>query len=180
LYSSKLVKISRPEFIVLYNGKQEMPDQMTMRLSDAFKGDSDQISLELEVTVYNINQGRNPQMMNRSRSLADYAAVVAKIREYQAMGQSRDEAIANTVLFCVEHGIMKDFMEKYGSEVYNMLNAEITLEDVLAIRYEEGHEDGMEKGMEKGARRLAELIQKGYSVDDALKLISSEKETRNQ
>jgi flagellar biosynthesis/type III secretory pathway protein FliH len=66
-------------------------------------------------------------------------------------------------------------MEKYGSEVYNMLNAEITLEDVLAIRYEEGHEDGMEKGMEIGARRLAELIQEGYSVDDALKLISSDK-----
>jgi hypothetical protein len=74
-------------------------------LSDAFKDTGDQISLELEAAVYNINQGRNPQIMTRSRSLSDYAAVIAKIREYQANGQSQEEAIMQAVLYCKEHGI---------------------------------------------------------------------------
>jgi type II secretory pathway component PulF len=66
---------------------------------------------------------------------------------------------------------MKDFMEKYGSEVLNMLNVEFNLEDALAVRYEEGREEGREKGI----RKLAELIQKGYPLNDALELISREK-----
>jgi type II secretory pathway component PulF len=67
----------------------------------------------------------------------------------------------------------------------------LNLEDALAVRFEEGREEGMEegmekgmekgmeegmeKGMEKGVRELADLIQKGYSLNDALKLISKEK-----
>jgi hypothetical protein len=176
LYKIRRVDIPRPEFIVLYNGKQEMPDQVKLRLSDAYKGNvSGQISLELEVAVYNINQGRNPQIMSRSRSLSDYAAVIAKIREYQAMYQSLDEAIRNAVLYCVKHGIMKEFLENYGSEVLNMLNVEFNLEDALAVRFEEGREEGREEGV----RELADLIQKGYALNDALKLIPREK-TRDQ
>jgi nucleoside-diphosphate-sugar epimerase len=158
LYKRKLVKIPRPEFITLYNGKDDMPDKIVLRLSDAFKNIDEQISLELEVAIYNINQGRNTQIMNRSRSLADYAAVIAKIREYQANGQSREEAIMKAVLYCREHGIMEDFLQKHGSEVLNMLNVEFKLEDALAVRFEEGLEEGIEKGLEKG---LKEGVEKG-------------------
>jgi hypothetical protein len=152
LYKRKLAEIPRPEFITLYNGKDDMPDRIVLRLSDAFKGVGGQISLELKVVVYNINQGRNGQMMGRSRSLADYAAIIAKIREYQARGVTLEEAIVNAVLYCKEHGIMEDFLERRGSEALNMLNMEFKLEDALAVRFEEG--------IEKGARAVAELIGK--------------------
>jgi predicted transposase YdaD len=176
LYRRKLIKIPRPEFITLYNGKENIPDRTVLRLSDAFKNASGKISMELQVTIYNINHGRNNQIMNRSRSLADYAAFIAKIREYQTMGQSLEDAIKDAVIFCVEHEIMKDFLEKHRSEVLNMLNVEFKMEDALAVRYEEGLEkgleEGLEKGWEKGARALAELIEKGYSVNEALELLS--------
>jgi hypothetical protein len=177
LYKRKLVEIPRPEFITLYNGKDEMPDKLVLRLSDAFKDISGQISLELEVVVYNINQGRNPRMMNRSRSLADYAAIIAKIREFQAKGQTQEEAIMNAVLYCKEHGIMEDFLRHRGSEVLNMLNVEFKLEDALAARFEEGMEEGIEKGLEEGkfevARSMladglpAEIVRKYTGLDES-------------
>ena len=37
VYSSSLVKIPHPEFIVLYNGEQEFPDKQDLMLSDAFE-----------------------------------------------------------------------------------------------------------------------------------------------
>jgi hypothetical protein len=36
IYRRKLIKIPRPEFIVLYNGDAEYPDMGRLRLSDAF------------------------------------------------------------------------------------------------------------------------------------------------
>jgi hypothetical protein len=37
LYRTKLEKISTPEVIELYNGKEPYPDRSMLRLSDAFK-----------------------------------------------------------------------------------------------------------------------------------------------
>jgi hypothetical protein len=88
LYKGALVKIPKPEFIVLYNGKAEAPDKWEERLSDAFiatEGDT-KISLDLVVTVYNINKGRNPELLGRSEHLAGYAEFVAEVRESEKQG----------------------------------------------------------------------------------------------
>ncbi|WP_232616858.1 Rpn family recombination-promoting nuclease/putative transposase, partial [Treponema primitia] len=38
LYKTALVKIPKPEFIVLYNGLEKAPEKWELRLSDAFMG----------------------------------------------------------------------------------------------------------------------------------------------
>lgn len=48
----------RPEFIMLYNGTQDMPEYFELKLSDNFAGEGD-INLQLTVKVYNINEGKN-------------------------------------------------------------------------------------------------------------------------
>jgi hypothetical protein len=37
MYSSKRISIPRPEFIVLYNGKEDMPAESTLKLSGLYK-----------------------------------------------------------------------------------------------------------------------------------------------
>ena len=76
LYQKKLVKIPKPEFIVLYNGLEPFPDYKELKLSSAFKNieglklvGSDGFPLELIVNVYNINQGCNPQLLSKSKTL---------------------------------------------------------------------------------------------------------------
>ena len=57
LYRTRQITIPRPEFIVLYNGRNEMPDTQTLKLSEMFAkyGEKNPIELELEVKIYNIN-----------------------------------------------------------------------------------------------------------------------------
>ena len=63
--------IARPEFIVLYNGKDNFPKEKILRLSDLFaeldesekNKYSDLIFLDVLVVMLNINKGRNPVML---------------------------------------------------------------------------------------------------------------------
>ncbi len=84
-FKRKLEKIPKPEFIVLYNGEDKYPDYKELRLSDAFiKTDIKiDVPLELVVQVYNINKGRNQEILSKSRTLENYSRFIDKIREYQ-------------------------------------------------------------------------------------------------
>lgn len=55
IYRRALIKFPTPEFFVLYDGDSNEPLKRTMRLSDAFNGDSH--FLELVATSFNINHG---------------------------------------------------------------------------------------------------------------------------
>jgi len=72
LYQRKQIKIPTPEFIVLYNGKEQYPDHKELKLSTAFKNleglklyKKGHIPLELVVQLYNINHGRNPELLKK-------------------------------------------------------------------------------------------------------------------
>ena len=89
IFNKNLIKIPKPEFIVLYNGKETFPETKTLRLSDAFMQtyglttDKDRITLELEVKVYNINHGWNKEIQKKCATLNEYSLFIDKIREYE-------------------------------------------------------------------------------------------------
>jgi hypothetical protein len=160
IYASKAVPIPRPEFFVLYNGTAPYPDEKTLKLSDAFESAAslglikeNPLALELEVKVININEGRNEGIAKRCKTLAEYRAFVGKVREYEKESGDREEAMKKAVRYCRDHDILKEFLEKNGSEVMNMLITEWKMEDALAVRYEEGREEGLEKGLEAGLEK---------------------------
>ena len=156
LYRKKLMKIPTPEFIVLYNGKEQYPDRRELKLSTSFKdtlglkkeGNSE-LPLELTVRVYNINHGRNPEILNKSKHLNDYSIFIAKIKEYNDK-QSLEESVTNAVKYCVKCNILKEFLTEHGSEVLNMLFDDISIEEIVAVRCEEAREEGLEQGLAKG------------------------------
>ena len=75
-----------------------------------------------------------------------------KVQEYERNDISREEAIKLAVKYCVEHDILKEFLEQNSSEVMNMLILDWNMEDALAVRFEEGREEGIEEGIVKGKR----------------------------
>ncbi|MDR3123020.1 MAG: hypothetical protein LBU16_04495 [Treponema sp.] len=81
LYKKALVKIPAPELIVLHNGAEETPDQWEERLSEAFLERRGRSCLDLTVKMYNINKGRNEELLSRSKHLAGHAEFVAQVRE---------------------------------------------------------------------------------------------------
>jgi len=143
IYHKKLVKIPTPEFIVLYNGKEAYPEYQKMRLSSAFKEitglklkECEELPLELVVQVYNINQGQNRKILERSNYLSGYSFFVSKFYEYRQY-LSLDESAKAVVKYCIDNNILKEFLEKYGSEVTNMLYHDITIEEIAEIRAKE-------------------------------------------
>ena len=59
IYSSSLITIPTPRFVVFFNGDIDMPEKMVLRLSDSFSHREKEPELELKVVVYNINKGMN-------------------------------------------------------------------------------------------------------------------------
>jgi predicted transposase/invertase (TIGR01784 family) len=171
LYSPDMFKIPRPEFIVLYNGVKDVPDMQVLRLSDMFE-DADEAAgvsanLELVVTVYNINKGRNPEMAKRSPTLDEYETFVHKVRENSNNGMELKDAITNAVTDCIEQNILKTFLQNHKWEVIGMLLHEWNLKDAVAY----AEERGMEKGGRKRAIKIAKRMKDdGKSIDEIIRM----------
>ena len=173
LYSKKTVSIPWPEFYVLYNGKEEFPDERIYRLSELFEkpenlgspGDPYPL-LELEVKVLNINEGRNAAIVNRCRKLAEYSAFIARINAYWKETRDLEEAIKKAIKYCEKHDILKEYLQIHGSEVLNMILNEWNTEDAIAFAREEGREDGLEDGLEKGREEIFKLLEQGLSLEE--------------
>jgi hypothetical protein len=183
IYHRKLVKIPTPEFIVLYNGKEAYSDHKELKLSSAFKDTnglkpltSDNLPLELIVQVYNINHGRNTEILNRSKTLSDYSFFIKKVNDFKEH-LSLDESLRSAVKYCIENDILKEFLVNHGSEVTSMLFYDFSVEEIAEIRgderYEEGLEQGMEKGLVQGREEILKLLDQGLSSDDIKQFLKS-------
>ena len=173
LYIKGMVSIPKPEFIVLYNGVEDTPEQQELRLSDMFKdlGDDEAPKLELVARVYNISKGHNEELAKRSVLLEGYGIFVYLVREYMK-SMSRDSAIAKAMEDCIRRNVLKDFLEEHSSEVYNMLK-DLTYDEALAVSHNEGiaigETRGRQEGIAVGMEKVFSLLENGMSLADAKK-----------
>ena len=138
---------------MLYNGKDEYPEKSTLYLSDAF-GDSNMDNRELKVKVYNVNKGHNLKIMCQSETLKEYSVFVGRVYENKDNGFELAEALEKAVKDCIKDDILKNFLEKYGSDVINMLSLEFNLDDAKRV----WKKDGIIEGEQKKAEEIAESL----------------------
>jgi len=81
----------------------------------------------------------------------------------------RDSAISRAVADCIRQNVLKDFLEKHGSEVHNMLFGEWNWDDAKRVWQREAREDGQDE--------LFALWESGISLEEAKKLLR--KQTRS-
>ncbi|MDR3002371.1 MAG: hypothetical protein LBU89_14060, partial [Fibromonadaceae bacterium] len=94
----------------------KFPKEKTLKLSTAFEqSGKEKTALELSVRVLNINKGHNPKLEQKSKSLAGYSAFVAKVREFLSNGYSLKESIEKSVVYCIEKGILRDYLQQHSS-----------------------------------------------------------------
>lgn len=156
LYSSTLVKIPEPRFVVFYNGTEKMEERRELRLSDLYVTKSVEPDLELKVTELNINQGYNEELMERSRTLKEYMIFVEKVRRY-SQTMLFAEAVESAVDECIKEGILEEFLRKNRSEVISVSIFEYNEERHLQQERDEAWMKGREEGREIGEKRVNSL-----------------------
>ena len=119
IYSSRQIKLPTPKFVVFYNGTDEQPEKQTLRLSDAYEKQLEEVELELTVTVYNINYGHNQKLLEACQTLKEYAQYVEVVREY-AKEMPLAEAVESAIDSCIRQGILEDFLRKNRAEAIEM------------------------------------------------------------
>ncbi|GHV12566.1 hypothetical protein AGMMS49938_05360 [Fibrobacterales bacterium] len=132
------------------------PNEKTLKLSDAFEIQGKETALELVVKIFNINKkGHNPSIEQNSQTLNGYSTFIDKVREFEKE-DTLENAVRKAVSYCIENGILRDYLERNKSEVINMLFTEFNMDDALAVR-EEGFERGISQGLQKGLQALLDV-----------------------
>lgn len=164
LSTRKLIKIPTPRYIVFYNGTECMEEEFEQKLSTAFE-DDEVGCIELKVRIINVNYGHNKELMERCKTLADYAKFVAKIRE-KLQCVPLEEAVKTAVEECIQEDILKEFLLEQRAEVIAMSIYEYNEEYARKAFFEEGAEAGYASGREDG-------IDIGKEIGDARRLVQS-------
>ena len=154
VYGRKLVKLPTPQYIVFYNGKEEMPDDQTLLLTDAFECDSEvedmEPALECRARVLNVNDGHNAELMNKCKRLMHYSQFIARINQNIDAGMLLQHAIDEAISYCLENDILTDVLIRNRSEVRHMLLTEFNEKKFAKTMWEEGHESGYSSGYNEG------------------------------
>lgn len=164
LYGSRRILLPAPHYIVFYNGKDNMPDRTLLRLSDAFMPPrpENECCLECQATILNINQGHNPDLLEKCQRLGEYTEFVAKVRNYLALGKSIEAAIGQSIRECLEQGILVDVLTRCRTEVLEVLLTEYNEEETREYLRQEAIQDGLEQGLKQGlAQGLAQGLEQG-------------------
>ena len=175
IYSTRLLKIPTPQYIVFYNGTTSMPDRKELRLSDAFQQPTEQPDIEVVAHMLNINYGHNKELMERCRKLKEYAQFIDIIRHYLRENKqwSNEQAISKAIDDCIQNNILRDILQKERLRVMASILSEFDEVGYKEMIRQEAYEDAYEEVYEEiSVKSLIEFVQDiGYSKEDAATLV---------
>lgn len=174
-YKKKMRKLPQPEFYTFYNVKETWGKEKILRLSDAYLLQTDDPMLELTVKVININHKDNHEILKKCSVLKEYSEFVEIVRKHKEIGEQ--EYFRKAIEDCIKRGILKEYLERKGSEVLNMLIAEYDYDLDIEVQREEAYEDGIETGTIRGMKeKLVEQIRKKVEKGKSILEIAQELE----
>ena len=159
LYSSKLIKLPTPHFVVFYNGIEDKPEKRILRLSEAFEVPTDDPELELKVTILNINPKMNEELKEKCPVLKQYTQYVEQVR-YNSAGMPLEQAVETAIEYCIRHDILKDFLLKQRAEVVKMSIFEYDEEREMELIRRDEREIGEQIGAEKERKKAEQELKK--------------------
>ena len=184
LYGTKVIRIPPPEFLIFYNGREELPDRTVLNLSDMYEKEDPHAGLQLSAVMLNISGEHNQKLKEACRTLREYSIYTDKVRKYVEEMELAD-AVEQAIRECIAENVLKDFLEKHRAEAKEMSIFEYDQEKHMRQEREEAWMDGHNAGLKEGraAARLSMIIQmlkNGMSEEDISRIAgASEKEIKD-
>ena len=176
LYGERIVRIPAPEFIIFYNGKDEMPERQQLKLSDMYSVKEEKPKLELEATLLNISGTNNRKLKDACRTLRDYAVYTDKIRMYTET-MELPEAVHRAINECIEEDVLRDFLMEHKAEARAMSIFEYDQERHMQQEREAGIEKGRRQGEEQLLCRLVKKnLSRGMSISEIAEVLDETEE----
>ena len=152
IYGKALVKIPTPRFAVFYNGEEDQPEQYDMKLSDAFEKSTPTPEIELVCRVYNVNKGKNAELLDKCVWLKEYAAFVDYVREFHRENgyEELENAIERAIDCCIQQNVLRKFLMEHRSEVVKAMTLDYTFDRQIMLEREEARAEGREEGRAEG------------------------------
>ena len=176
LYGERIVQIPAPEFIIFYNGKDEMPERQQLKLSDMYSVKEENPKLELEATLLNISGTNNRKLKDACRTLRDYAVYTDKIRMYTET-MELPEAVDRAINECIEEDVLRDFLMEHKAEARAMSIFEYDQERHMQQEREAGIEKGRRQGEEQLLCRLVKKnLSRGMSISEIAEVLDETEE----
>ena len=164
LYGRRLIKIPTPHFAVFYNGTENRPEVEEMYLSSAFEHPTEHPEIELKCMVYNINKGKNVELLERCTVLKNYMYFVDMVRFYKKqLGNSQEtleQAIEMAIDDCIQNHILEDFLKKRRAEVIKVTQLDYTWERREELIRKEEYEEGI-----NAVLQIIEQLKQGIEPD---------------
>ena len=170
LFTTALVKIPTPNFVVFYNGSRDMPDVTKLRLSEAFEIPAENGDFEWTATMLNINAGRNKTLLQKCKPLYYYSCYVDRVKTNVRSGMTKENAVSEAVNFAIQNDFLDGYFKIQKAEVLNMSLTEFDQEAYDRHRFNEGKEAGIAEGKRKNALQNARnFIRMGIPLEQIAK-----------
>ena len=138
MFSSSLIRIPTPHFAVFYNGIGDRPKEEVLRLSDSYEKPIKRPELELVCKIYNINPGKDNELLRKCTVLDEYTRFVEAVRRFESEGV--EDPIEQAIDYCIRNHILEDFLKSHRAEVLKVMTIDMTFERREEIWREEKEE----------------------------------------
>lgn len=112
--------------------------------------------------MIDVGSGQNADIVENNPTLYGYSCFIREIRVRKDKGLSLENAVEEAARYCIDHGILADFLIRNQSEVMNMVLEEYNEAEVMEMlrrEYkEDGYKEGREEGREEGRRETRKEI----------------------
>lgn len=170
-YNKKRIPLPSPQFYVFYNGRENIEEVSELKLEDAFSDPNPLITLK--VKAFDIRYERNSRLLRDCQEMMYYSTFVSKVEEYKTPEVTAEQAVLKAVNYCIEHDIMKEFMEKHRQEVVNMFTEEWSLEEAKRVAAEEAAEEAAKEA--RNESKIEDIVE---MLKDSLPLEKISKYTK--
>ena len=177
IYGTKKVKLPKPELYVLYTGSDDIREKEISFRKEFFDGNS---PIDIVAKVITVR--------NSSKILNEYIIFSKILDDNIKKFDYNKESIKETIKYCIEHDILKEYLQENQKEVYNIMTSIYDQETATYMYGQEQFAEGERRGWEKGNEEGKELLLvKQYkdniitaqvgadylniSIDDFLKLV---------
>ena len=166
-FSRKLQRLPKPKCVCFYNGTEKQPEEVILKLSDAFDGHDGDI--ELVVRMLNVNYGHNMELMKGCKVLEEYSYFIEGIRENQK-AMDIESAIDSTLEGMPDDFTIRKFLLMNRAEVKGMFLTEYDEEKELANLRQEERKEGIKIGREEGhsaekERTANAMLKRNYPLE---------------